>query len=86
MTTNEKAPSAGDAGGLGDTTTFAADSIATDAQRKAESGLLARLALAGHEVHKCRSGDYVVCRWGLTRYCQDFEALQAFARQIGVRS
>ena len=52
---------------------------------KAESTLLARLALAGHVVHKGRCDDYTVCKYGYAQYCQDLEALAAFAYQLGVK-
>ena len=52
---------------------------------KAESTLLARLALAGHVVHKGRCDDYTVCKYGYAQYCQDLEALDAFAYQLGVK-
>ena len=45
---------------------------------------LARLALAGHHVHKGSAGDFTVCKYGMTRCCKDFTELQAFARQLGV--
>lgn len=45
--------------------------------------LIAQFALAGHVVHKGECGDFTVTRWGLTRYCQDLDALQAFAKQVG---
>lgn len=51
---------------------------------KAEATQIAELALAGHAVHKGKCGDYQVCKYGLSRYCQDFEELQAFARKLGV--
>lgn len=47
---------------------------------------LARLALAGHAVHTGSAGDFTVCKYGMTRYCKDFAELQAFARQVGVKS
>jgi len=47
---------------------------------------LARLALAGHIVHRGDIGDFTVCKYGMTRYCKDFAELQAFARQVGVTS
>lgn len=53
---------------------------------KAIATQIARLALAGHAVHKGQSGDFLVCKYGLSRYCQDFAELQAFARQLGVKS
>ena len=45
-----------------------------------------RLALAGHVVHQGKTGDFTVCKYGMTRYCKDFAELQAFARQLGVQS
>ena len=47
---------------------------------------LARLALAGHVVHRGDIGDFTACKYGMTRYCKDFAELQAFARQVGVTS
>lgn len=52
--------------------------------RKAESTLIARLALAGHVVHKGRCDDYTVCKYGYTHYCQDLIELHAFAVRLGV--
>ena len=53
-------------------------------QRKEESTLMARLALAGHVVHRGRCTDYTVCKWGLTYYAQDISDLAAFAIRLGV--
>lgn len=50
---------------------------------KAIANQLARLALAGHTVHKGSAGDFTVCKYGMTRYCKDFAELEAFARQVG---
>ena len=44
---------------------------------------IARLALAGHHVIKGDSGDYTVCKYGLTRYCANFAELAAFAQKVG---
>jgi len=52
---------------------------------KAIATQLARLALAGHIVHRGDIGDFTVCKYGMTRYCKDFAELQAFARQLGVK-
>ena len=57
----------------------------TQRQRKEESTLLARLALAGHVVHRGNCNDYTVCRCGYVQYCQDFAELSAFAIRLGVR-
>ena len=51
---------------------------------KAIATQIARLALAGHIVHKGSAGDFTVCKYGMTRYYKDFTELQAFARQLGV--
>lgn len=47
---------------------------------------IARLALAGHVVHKGSEGDFTVCKYGLTRYCENFAELVAFARKLGVKN
>lgn len=46
---------------------------------------IARLALAGDHVHKGGEGDFIVCKYGMTRYCADITELAAFARQLGVK-
>ena len=51
---------------------------------KAIATQIAELALAGHTVHKLQSGGYLVCKWNCSYHAKDFEALQAFARQLGV--
>jgi len=53
--------------------------------RKAIATQIARLALAGHAVHKGQHGDYTVCKYGMTRYCQDAAELAAFAKLLGVK-
>jgi hypothetical protein len=45
---------------------------------------IARLARAGHAVHKGSEGDFTVCKYGLSMYCEDFAELQAFSRKLGV--
>jgi hypothetical protein len=45
---------------------------------------IARLALAGYAVHKGRSEDFAVCKYGIAEYCQDFSTLKAFSRKLGV--
>jgi hypothetical protein len=52
---------------------------------KAIATQIARLALAGHVVHKGQSGDYLVSKYGMTRYCQDFIELAVFAQKLGVK-
>ncbi len=51
---------------------------------KAIATQIARLALAGHAVHKGQIGDYLVSKYGMSRYCADFAELQAFAQKLGV--
>jgi len=48
-----------------------------------DATVIAKLALAGHVVHKGNQGDFTVCKFGLTRYCADFTALVAFAKKVG---
>jgi hypothetical protein len=56
--------------------------------QKGLANLIARFALAGHAVHKGRDLDFTVIhsKHGMSRYCQDFAALQAFAKITGVKS
>lgn len=51
---------------------------------KAVATLKAQLALHGHAVHAMQGSDFLVCKYGLSFYAADFEALQAFARKLGV--
>lgn len=51
---------------------------------KAVANLTARLALAGHVVHKGQNSDFLVCKYGMSRYCQDAGELAAFAKKLGV--
>ena len=53
-------------------------------QRKAEATVTAQLALHGHAVNALLCGDFLVCKYGLSFYAQDVEALQAFAKKLGV--
>jgi hypothetical protein len=55
-------------------------------QRKDESTLLTRLALAGHVVHRGKCNDFTVCKYGYAQYCQDVTELAAFANRLGVRN
>ena len=87
--TTQKAVRATNSNGL-HTHTNGADFRTDGATEQAPSGKaiatqLAQLAIAGHVVHKGPCGDYTVCKYGMTRYCQDFEALQDFDRQLGVK-
>jgi len=60
----------------------AIDALTPD-NSKAIANQIARLALAGHTVIKGIHGDFTVCKFGLARYCADFAALVAFAKQVG---
>ena len=51
---------------------------------KAESNLIARLALAGHSVHPLREGGYLVSKWGYVFHGEDIDELHAFAVRLGV--
>ena len=55
-----------------------------DKKSKAESTLIARLALAGHSVHPLREAGYLVSKWGYTFHAGDLGELQAFSRRLGV--
>ena len=58
----------------------------TQRQRKDESTVIARLALAGHVVHRGDCDGYTICKWGLSYYAQDLNELTAFATRLGVRN
>ena len=47
--------------------------------------LIAQFALAGHTVHRSDTGDFLVCRYGHSRWCENLDALRAFAVRVGVR-
>ena len=80
-TNNEKAPGL-QSEGLNTDTANDLDFATGKRQRKAISTAVATLALHGHAVH-VGNGDYLVSRWGMSRYCQNLEALQDFARMVG---
>ncbi len=82
--TIEKAPGACDAEGLDTVTTNDLNSATGTRRSKAVATQIAELALAGHAVHELRCGAFLVCKYGYTYYATDLEALQAFARKLGV--
>lgn len=87
-TTTQKAADATNANGL-HTNTTSIDFLTAAALEQAPSGKaiateIARLALAGHAIHKGSAGDFTVCKYGIAKYCQDFAELQAFSRKLGV--
>ena len=53
-------------------------------QRKDITTLIAALGIRGHAVHEVKGGGFLVCKYGYTHHAQDFEALQAFAKRLGV--
>ena len=54
-------------------------------QRKDESTLFARLALAGYEVRSCGYSDYVVSINRISEYCSDMRELREFADLVEKR-
>lgn len=50
---------------------------------KQVADLKARFALRGFAVHSVDGGGLLVCKWNLSRFCRDIEALEAFLKQIG---
>jgi hypothetical protein len=51
---------------------------------KAETSLIARLALAGHSVYPLHDGGYLVSKWNYTFHAGDIDELQAFAVRLGL--
>jgi hypothetical protein len=88
-TTTQKAAGASNTNGL-TTHTNGADFRTGGAINQAHSGnaianQVAHLQLAGHAVHTGTRGDFTVCKYGMTRYCQNFTELQTFAKQLGIK-
>ena len=54
------------------------------AKQAPDGNVTARLELAGHTVHKGFEGDFLVCKYGFSRWYKDFAELQAFASRVGV--
>ncbi len=48
--------------------------------------LQAQFALADHQVHKGGNGDFIVTRWGMSRFCENPAALRRFALVLGVQN
>ena len=57
----------------------------TAPEHKTVATLIAKFALAGHVVHKGTGGDFLVCKCGLSRWCENLPALQEFAKKLGVK-
>lgn len=86
-TNTKKAAGASNTSGLHTNTNGAdfrpAGAIEQAHDTKAIATPLAHLELAGHHVIKAQSGDYTVCKFGLTTYCKNFAELAAFAQKVG---
>ncbi len=73
----EKAPTSDQASG-------AFQNLHADSTKEA-TFLIARMATAGHIVIKESNFAFTVHRWGMSRYLENFAALQKFAIVLGVR-
>lgn len=82
--TNEKALGAINTEGLETDSTNDLNFATGTRRSKAVTTQIAQLAIAGHAVHQLADGGYLVCKYGHTHHATDFEALQAFARRLGV--
>lgn len=83
-TTNRKSPAPSKVPGAFQNTNIV-DFPTAEQKSNAIANQIARLALAGHTVHRGGEGDFIVCKYGLTRYCADFAELAAFAVKLGVK-
>ena len=81
---NRKAPTPSKVQGAFQNTNIV-DFPTAEQKSNAIANQIAALALAGHTVHKRTDGDYLVCKYGLSRWCKDFAELQAFAEKLGVQ-
>ena len=82
----KKAPGTCDSKGLGTDTTNDLNFPTGQREGKAFATLAAQFALKGHVVHKGNEDDFIVTRWGISRYCKDLAELQAFAVLMGVKN
>lgn len=82
--TNKKAPGAINTEGLATDTTNDLNFATGTRRSKAIATQIAELAVRGHAVHQLIDGGFLVCKYGYTHHAPDFEALQAFARRLGV--
>jgi hypothetical protein len=60
------------------------DTTEFNALDKPAATLIAKLAFKGHVVHSCMDGSFIVCKYGMSHYAQDFDELKAFAKKLGV--
>jgi hypothetical protein len=84
-TSNKKAPGATNTEGLSTNAINERNSAIGFAKSKAIATQIAELAIAGHAVHQIADGGFLVCKYGYTYHALDFEALQNFARKLGVK-
>lgn len=84
MLTNEKDPRAGNTGPFENHTLDTLNCALPCADSKALATLKAQFAIAGHQVYEGSNDDFIVTRWGMSRYCENLAGLQAFAKQLGV--
>jgi hypothetical protein len=64
--------------------TQCADTGTNGSSSKAISTQVALLAIKGHQVHRLADGGFLVSKYGFTYLAENFEALQAFAKRLGV--
>lgn len=81
---NGKAPGACNTEGLTADTSNDLNSATGTRRGKAIATQIAKLAIRGHAVHQLKDGGFLVCKYGYTHHAPDFEALQTFARRLGV--
>ena len=84
MSTNKKALGAINTDGFETSSTNHFDFATGTRRSKAIATQIAELALLGYAVNQLADGDYLFCKYGYTRHATTFEALQAFARRLGV--
>ncbi len=82
--TNKKAPGARNAEGLDTDTTNDLNFATGERHSKAVATLIALLAIHGHAVHQLKAGGFLVCNYRYSHHAANFDALQAFARKLGV--
>lgn len=55
-----------------------------DADRKRKANLAALLALhGGYELRELSSGEFLISKWGLQRFCRSLSEAEDFARAVG---
>lgn len=74
------------AAGMLDTSEAAHKTTHPEFTPEKQTFLIAKLALAGHTVHRGQHHDFLVCKYGMSRHCEDFAELQTFAKLLGVKS